>query len=216
MNINTYFTDVPEYGDLCIEKMLFVDEYPILFTLHCKNNKQEKFICSCCDIRNEQRWILTPIDVLKLLELLVDKITIHDIFTSSKKDSFVVSWKKGDNFYKYKKISPQNLPEIDLPRQGFYMEGEGEFDTYIGEILRNNYDQVFSSQLIAPRVLHRAIAISAHSSGNLKPQVPINQALIERVRITNSKSKKTLNNHMKKHSKKSCVAMYSCSSKKHT
>lgn len=124
-----YFTNVPSYGNLYIEQILFEDEYPILFTLHNRNNSI-KFICSCCEIRNEQRWILTPVDIQNLIPMLRDKMTIHDLFSSSRYDSFIVRWYKGNKEFNYTKITSGFLPEEDLPRKGYYLEADGEFEEY--------------------------------------------------------------------------------------
>ena len=44
-----YFKNVPQYGDLEIEKVLFLfDNIPMIFV--CRDDKKRYFLCQCVDV----------------------------------------------------------------------------------------------------------------------------------------------------------------------
>ena len=85
-----YFSDIPGVGCLDIDYIFFEAECPILFT--CIDLEENLYLCICCDIRDEQRWIISPTTADKLIKLIKNKISLFDAFHSD--FVFVAVWKK--------------------------------------------------------------------------------------------------------------------------
>ena len=66
-----YFSDIPGVGCLDIDYIFFEAECPILFT--CIDLEENLYLCICCDIRDEQRWIISPTTADKLIKLIKNK-----------------------------------------------------------------------------------------------------------------------------------------------
>lgn len=128
---NPYFIDVPKYGNLHVDEILLEDVYPILFTLKNENEKK-LFICLCCEIRNEQRWILNPITVNNLIALLTNKITVREAFTDGKDIKIVAIRNYATECDSFKLVTANEFDADDLPNSGELLDTEdGEFDEYI-------------------------------------------------------------------------------------
>ena len=79
----------------------------MLFT--CKDLEENLYLCICCDIRDEQCWIISPTTADKLIKLIKNKISLFDAFHSD--FVFVAVWKKD---YKKEKIEKIDFNDIDL------------------------------------------------------------------------------------------------------
>ena len=140
---NVYFKDVPIYGDLEIDYIVVEDTYPVLFVL--KNGKNDRFICVCCEVRDEQRWIINSITCEDLIKLLTDKITLADVFKINDFVKIVAIRNYSTKIETYYSTPPKSLDERDLPMPGVYLEAEpGEHNQYI-ELLENVICDDFSS-----------------------------------------------------------------------
>lgn len=129
MNKQYYFENVFDYGNLEIEYILVEDNYPILFIL--TNDINQRFVCVCCDIRKEQRWIINPIDCEAILQLLHNKISLQRIFIlgQAKKVVAIHNYKTGLDSYSLK--NAEELDILDLPRDEYLDVETGEFQDYI-------------------------------------------------------------------------------------
>lgn len=131
---DVYFKNLDYLGDLNIDYIIFDYEYPVLFT--CLDNKNNLYLCVCCDIRNEQRWIITTINEDTLINMLSDKITIRDAFVIEKFDHYLVKYYGPNKPEECIKVFVSDIPTEDLPMEEEFIEAdEGEFDQYI-EVLR--------------------------------------------------------------------------------
>ena len=55
-----YFKNVPQYGDLEIEKVLFLfDNIPMIFVYW--DDKKRYFLCQCVDVIDKFSWMITPV-----------------------------------------------------------------------------------------------------------------------------------------------------------
>ena len=130
MNIpNPYFENVLEYGNLSVEEIFFEDFYLILFVLISKNN--QRFLSDCCDIRNEQRWILSSISNDKLIALINNKITVYDaIITSTEHIIAIRDYQtRHDHF---ESITLDSLDILDLPAKEEFLDTDpDDYKEYI-------------------------------------------------------------------------------------
>lgn len=127
-----YFTNVPLYGDLHIDYVLVDYVYHLLFTL--KNSNGQYFICTCFDTRGAQQWLLAPVSVNTLLNLLQNQVPIKAAFL---KTDTIVHAKLDYETRKeiFRTMSPVDVPTEWFPSAGEYLNPDpGEHDDYI-EIL---------------------------------------------------------------------------------
>lgn len=124
-----YFQNVPSYGDLRIDYILVDYDYHLLFTL--KNDQDQYFICTCFDTRGAQQWLLSPISVNRLLNLLQNQIPIHTAFLGSDRIIHAkLDYKTREEVFTTLPVS--NTPREWLPTPGEYLNPDpDEFDDYI-------------------------------------------------------------------------------------
>lgn len=138
MKKDNYFTEIKGIGNLDIDEIICEYDFPVLFTL--KNSKSDnRYIAVCCEIVEEQRWVISPISVNNIINLLTDKIDIYSSFiTNPKAECIIAHWSKSKKVTTYDYIKCSDIPESDLPLKGEYLEAEeGEFEEYIDK-LKNN------------------------------------------------------------------------------
>lgn len=132
MDSTPYFTNVPLYGDLHMDYVLVDYVYHLLFTL--KNDNGQYFICTCFDTRGAQQWLLAPVSVNALLNLLQNQVPIKAAFL--KTDTIVhakLNYETREEIFRT--MSPMDVPTEWLPSAGEYLNPDpGEYDDYI-EIL---------------------------------------------------------------------------------
>lgn len=136
---NPYFKNVPCLGDLVMDYIIYEYDYPVLFI--CKNGDSRFYLCDCCDTYKEQRWLIAPITLERIEQLLGDKITIREAFENATGQCCVATWSIGELHEKYKIINSKEFLQEDLPEEGAYVEAdEGEHQEYIECIkFRINY-----------------------------------------------------------------------------
>lgn len=118
-----YFKNIPDIGSLFIDFIIFEYQYPVFFI--CTDSNKEYYICLCCDIREEQRWIISKTDIDTIIGVLTDKITLLDSFRKSKDDiNFIVTWSYKDEKPNVKKVKFEDIDKEDLPLEGEYYEAE--------------------------------------------------------------------------------------------
>lgn len=131
-----YFSDIPGVGCLDIDYIFFEAECPILFT--CRDLEENLYLCICCDIRDEQRWIISPTTADKLIKLIKNKISLFDAFHSD--FVFVAVWKKD---YQKEKIEKRNFNDInlqDIPDKEEFLDAEdGEYNDYLEKLHDSTY-----------------------------------------------------------------------------
>ncbi|MBV7271642.1 hypothetical protein JMF89_04060 [Clostridiaceae bacterium UIB06] len=136
-----YFENIKGVGSLDIEYIIFESEYPVLFT--CRDTYNNLYLCLCCDIRNEQRWIISKTNSQVVIDMLSDKITLYDSLRSPYDKNYVVTWSYVEQKETVLECQFSEMDELDLPVKDEYIEAEdGEFEEYIGD-LELNEDRKF-------------------------------------------------------------------------
>ena len=115
--------------------MIFVEYIrPILFT--CVDEYGELYICSCylADAKSVN-WMLAKTTEEAVLNLLKDKISIHDIFYQAGEYIYLIKLSAGNSEPTAVRKLICDIPSEFFPTDGYYMEAEdGEFDEEIEEL----------------------------------------------------------------------------------
>ena len=117
-----------EIGKLRLDRVLFESYHPILFT--CLNEKNELFLCVCCQADKERKkWLITTVRPSTVVDMLLNRITIRDAF-------LIDNGKKYSIIYRYDHceyaLEDNNLVDWDieksiyLPTAGEYMDTEDD------------------------------------------------------------------------------------------
>lgn len=126
------FFQSKETGILQFDVVLLESYHPILFT--CVNEKDELFLCVCCQADKEAtKWLATDVKPSTMVNMLQNQITIRDAFLLDKGKRYTVICK--DKKYTLIKNDPQDWdPEKSdyLPTAGEYMDAED--DEFLEEI----------------------------------------------------------------------------------
>lgn len=146
-----YFIDIKGIGNLDIEEVICEYDFPVLFTLINEISRQ-RYIAVCCEVVNEQRWIIVPISVNDILKLLTDKIDIYTAFTSNKEaDCIVAHWSNLTKTTTYDYIKCYGIPKDDFPLENEFLEAEdGEFDDYIRKLQDKELFEISFNYVITP------------------------------------------------------------------
>lgn len=68
---------------------MFYFEEPILFVCLSENKKQ-RYLCLCSEVRSLQRWIISLIDIPTIVKLIQNEITVFDAFQSGEATKYIV------------------------------------------------------------------------------------------------------------------------------
>lgn len=139
-----YFRGLPEHGDLELQFVFVELECPIVFI--CTNADNEIFLCFCCDITKEQRWIVAPICLRDLFKMIANKLSFYDFYKSAK-PIFKIVWEKG---YESEKIYETSFSECinDVPTEGIYLDYDPDEFSDMGnlnvdEFELSHYDKIY-------------------------------------------------------------------------
>ena len=121
MKINDlFFSNVPSYGDLYLDAILLEDVYIVLSIL--KNKEGKYFICICCEVRAEQKWIISPISKIEVHEFLTNKVPAKKFFEQGEKIMAVRNYKtKAESF---SLLMSNEIDEKYLPSDDSYLDTE--------------------------------------------------------------------------------------------
>ena len=102
-----YFENLPEIGDLYLEKVFnkFEDENIIFL---CRDFVGRYYICLCYEFRITLKWIIVGVSVSDVIKLVINRISIRDIFVKNDFDPFLIEY-DGDDY----KVSRKELDKID-------------------------------------------------------------------------------------------------------
>lgn len=129
-----FFKKVPQYGDLELEKVLFLfDNIPMIFV--CKDDKKGHFLCQCTDVITGFSWMITPISKNLLISMMEDKITILVAFKASGHDIILAD--EIENEMLYRKIAFKNIPLDELPVTDEKLENDN-LQEYIEQLQRES------------------------------------------------------------------------------
>lgn len=131
--MNNFF-DFKEIGSLKLDKIFFESYYPILFT--CLNEKNDVFLCVCCQADlNVRKWLITDVSPKTVIELLSNKITIRDSFLKDRGSKYTIIYNMENKNFQIEENNIEDWDEeksIDLPTSGEYMDAEE--DEFLEEI----------------------------------------------------------------------------------
>lgn len=146
-----YFTDIKGIGNLDIEEVICEYDFPVLFTL-INETTQKRYISVCCEVVKEQRWIIVPISVNDIINLLTDKIDIYSSFTTNPESECIIAhWSKENKETTYEYLKCCSIPEGDFPLKGEFLEAEeGEFEEYIQRLQSHEFLDVTYELVITP------------------------------------------------------------------
>ena len=108
-----YFKNVPQYGDLEIEKVLFLfDNIPMIFVY--RDDKKRYFLCQCVDVIDKifPGWS-HQFKKDCLISMVEDEISVLSAFKDSGYDIILADEVK--NEIGYRKIPFKNIPLDELP-----------------------------------------------------------------------------------------------------
>lgn len=108
-----YFKLVPLIGDLTLDHIIVADDYPILFT--CFNKKDSLYLCLCYNDVGKQEWVIAPITVQGLEQLINDQLSIYDAFKLKGGTGCLVSWDPETNYEQYSLIDCSLIDDSILP-----------------------------------------------------------------------------------------------------
>lgn len=129
----SYFENIVGIGNLEIDYVIFEANYPVLFT--CVDKDKQLYLCVCCDVRQEQRWIISRTTNENIIGLLTNKVTLRDAFRNQSDENYIVTWKYGTQKEKSKKVRFNQIDPLDLPTENEFLEAEdGEFKEYIDRL----------------------------------------------------------------------------------
>lgn len=128
-----FFENIPQIGTLKFEEELFsFENIPIVFVCIDKNNN--RYLCVCDDIIEEESWIITKVSKQELLKVLNDEWTILSVFKD--KNIIVANKPFGREMEyiitEYNKIDPDELPLSDQ-----YLEMKEYLSDYIDKISKS-------------------------------------------------------------------------------
>ncbi len=182
------FKNIPEIGDLILEKVLFEFEYdPIIFV--CMDKTNDRYLCICDDFIERYSWIITRISVKLLLELLRDEITILSPFKSSDKEVIVADRDFCSEECKYQFCKFKDIDEDELPHRDQYLLKTEDLDAYINNLSATTMFVTEASYLLPSEneymdSLYNSLKILAEAYENVsKGIVPV---LEQTVNILNS------------------------------
>ena len=113
------------YGDL----ILIDNIYPVLFT--CVDDLENTYLCSCYFADPSKiLWLVTKTDLESVIDLLINKVTIRELFES---DELWEICKSKNEEIQVKRIEDcKNFDENAFPAEGEYMDADtGEFEEEI-------------------------------------------------------------------------------------
>ena len=127
-----YFKDIPRIGDLSLDYIFFEAGYPVLFT--CVNDT-DIYLCLCRTVVDEQKWIITEIDLETLEDLINNKVTIYNALKKQNSRACIAAWKKENpNYTSYRVINTELIDDAYLPDTDLLLDDEGESCEYLEQV----------------------------------------------------------------------------------
>lgn len=125
-----YFENVPSIMSLSLEQVLFsFENVPIVFV--CLDGNNNRYLCICDDIIDEESWLITQVSDIKLLEILNDEVTVLSAFRN--KTVILANRNAGENIqYRVKKYEEIDVNELPVSDQ--YLEMKEQLADYIKKL----------------------------------------------------------------------------------
>lgn len=133
-----FFDNIPNIDSLFMEQILFsFENVPIVFV--CVDKKENRYLCVCDDIIDEESWLIVKIDNVSLLKILNDDATVLSAFIDKK---IIIANRKFRQNIKYDMVEYNSINKDDLPVSDQYLEMKNSLKVYIEKIL---YDILYSN-----------------------------------------------------------------------
>lgn len=138
-----YFEKVPHLGNLYLDYVFHEFEgEPILFM--CTDNEENLFLCTCFEIRYEQKWLVAECNVETLGELIRKSIDIKTALCKNEMLTTITMNTEGKETHSYKKISEIN--ELDFPKEETYLMLHGmQEQVYLQQKIQKKNDNEVQS-----------------------------------------------------------------------
>lgn len=106
-----------------------------------KNDIGDTFICICCQNNsNGIKWLIGRTDVLRIVKMLKNEISIRQLLLNNTSEKICVDYKNEQ--YQIKYVDEWDKDSIYLPKEDSYIDAEpGEFDKDIKYYLENQHSQ---------------------------------------------------------------------------
>ena len=125
-----FFENIPQIGTLYFEKELFsFENISIVFV--CVDMCNNRYLCVCDDIIDEESWIITQVTNKELLTVLNDEDTVLSVY---KNKNVIVASKPFGRDVRYINIAYDEIDQADLPLSDQYLEMKDYLQDYICKI----------------------------------------------------------------------------------
>lgn len=141
-NTNIFLKGDSILPNLYMDMILVESTRPILFT--CIDSDEKMFICSChCADSEKCEWIIVDTTPENVINLLLNKVTIREIFDCGNGSSFIVTLCGGRGRPLIQKVDFKDISDEILPTNGYYMDAEdGEFDVELTKLRERLADPI--------------------------------------------------------------------------
>lgn len=161
-----YFPNIPQFGNLSIDGIFLYYECPIVFT--CIDCSQNLYICVCCDMENEQRWLIAPTSIERIENMLSQRITLKAMFKDAGGYGCVATWHQGQEKENYSVILCTEFSNDDLADEGKFFETEpAEFESYL-QAIRNRKE--YNDQLCIEATLEQGAVAGSEVTHSISVQ----------------------------------------------
>lgn len=129
MNREVYFETTLTIGNLFLDKIFnsFEDE-AIVFV--CVDDMHNYYFCICYEFRNALKWIINPIPIDILQDIIMRRITLYDGITYGEHDKIECVYSDSDGEH-YILIKKENLNDSILPTKNVYLRPDYALDEYL-------------------------------------------------------------------------------------
>lgn len=116
------FVEIPGYGKLFVDKVIFESYFPIIFT--CVNDNKDLFLCVCCK-NNEQgcKWLVGKTFSKYIISMLRDEITVRELLINHSVGRITVDYVNEKYTISYDNSDWKN-ESIFLPKEDSYLDAE--------------------------------------------------------------------------------------------
>ena len=107
------------------EDLILIDNiYPVLFT--CVDDLENTYLCSCYFADPSKiLWLVTKTDLESVIDLLINKVTIRELFESD--ELWMICKSKSKKEIQVKQIADcKNFDKNAFPAEGEYMDADEE------------------------------------------------------------------------------------------
>lgn len=144
---NVYFENIPQIGILYLEKELFsFENIPIVFV--CVDKKNNRYLCICDDVIEEESWIIVQISDHELLDVIKDNTTVLSAF---KDKNLITASRKMGGTTTYTLTNYKDMNPDDLPLKDQYLEMSDYLSDYVNKLSSNH----LTVEVILPDQLSR-------------------------------------------------------------